>query len=173
MIKYRLLSSSIFVLLDFASSSYNMSGATNANVGGIAGGNLERRITNRNTGDNANGILERQLTFKENIRRRATNSGQYYPNEKNPGSWPNNLVGWNGPDDPQNPMNWPTSKKIGCTVILGFTTMGAAFASSSFSPTFDAVSAEFGVSTEVTTLSLSLFVLGFAFGPLVNHPVYS
>lgn len=46
--------------------------------------------------------------------------------------------------------------------------MGAAFASSSFSPTFEQVSAEFGVSEEVCILTLSLYVLGFAFGPLVS-----
>jgi hypothetical protein len=114
--------------------------------------------------------LERQATLQEDLRRRATNSGQYYKHEKgaNPGNWPNNLVGWDSEDDPANPMNWPRRKKIGITLLLGFTTMGASFASSSFSPTFGAISEEFGVSTEVATLSLSLFVLGFAFGPLVS-----
>jgi DHA1 family multidrug resistance protein-like MFS transporter len=46
--------------------------------------------------------------------------------------------------------------------------MGASFASSSFSPTFGALSSRFGISTEATTQSLSLFVLGFASGPLVS-----
>lgn len=54
-------------------------------------------------------------------------------------------------------------------MLLGLTTMGASFASSSFSPTFGAVSAEFGVSEEVVILTLSLYVLGFAFGPLVSY----
>lgn len=113
--------------------------------------------------------LERQPTLQDHMRRRATNSGQYYQQEKgDPGSWPNNLVGWDSEDDPANPMNWHRGKKIGITLLLGFTTMGASFASSSFSPTFGAISEEFGVSTEVATLSLSLFVLGFAFGPLVS-----
>lgn len=58
--------------------------------------------------------------------------------------------------------------RMGVTVLLGLTTMGASFASSSFSPTFEAVAAEFHVSTEVTTLTLSLYVLGFALGPLVS-----
>lgn len=87
---------------------------------------------------------------------------------KDPADWPDNIVDWDGPDDPQNPMNWTIKKKMATTLTYAFTTMGAAFASSSFSPTFNAVSEEFDVSTEVTTLSLSLFVLGFAFGPLVS-----
>jgi hypothetical protein len=39
---------------------------------------------------------------------------------------------------------------------------------SSFLPTFDAISREYGVSTKVVTLTLSLYVLEFAFGPLVS-----
>lgn len=85
-----------------------------------------------------------------------------------PAVWPDDIVTWDGPDDPANPMNWPKLKKGAITILLGLMTMGASFASSSFSPTFDAVSAEFGVSQEVTILTLSLYVLGFAFGPLVR-----
>src|SRR5690348_15930508 len=66
-------------------------------------------------------------------------------------------------------MNWPVRRKIRITVMLGLTETGVAFASSSFSPTFDQVAAEFRVSTEVTPLSLSIFVLGFALSPLVDH----
>jgi len=91
--------------------------------------------------------------------------------QRDPADWPDNIVGWDGPDDPKNPMNWSKKKKMATTLTYAFTTMGAAFASSSFSPTFEAVSEEFGVSTEVTTLSLSLFVLGFAFGPLLFAPI--
>ncbi|KAF8858003.1 MFS general substrate transporter [Acephala macrosclerotiorum] len=81
-----------------------------------------------------------------------------------PGNWPDNIVTWHGEKDPNNPMNWPIGKKIRRTVLLGITTMGASFASSSFSPTFNQISEEFGVSTEIATLSLSLYVLGFALG---------
>jgi hypothetical protein len=84
---------------------------------------------------------------------------------KSPTNWPNDIVDWDGLNDPKNPMNWSKKKKLGVTVLLGLTTMGASFASSSFSPTFNAVSEEFGVSTEVVILTLSLYVLGFAFGP--------
>ena len=91
--------------------------------------------------------------------------------EKSPNEWPNNIVGWNGPNDTNNPMNWSRKKKLGITVLLGLTTMGSSFAFSSFSPPFDAVSMEFGVSEEVVILTLSLYVLGFAFGPLVS-PFY-
>lgn len=141
-----------------------MNTVTSRNTVRSLNGNLDGPAT---SGEGTGGNLERQETLQEHLRRRAVNSGQYYRNEKHPGRWPNNLVGWDGPEDPQSPMNWPVRKKIGCTALLGLTAMGASFASSSFSPTFKAVSLEFDVSTEVTTLTLSLFVLGFAFGPLV------
>jgi DHA1 family multidrug resistance protein-like MFS transporter len=48
-------------------------------------------------------------------------------------------------------------------------TFCVTFASSVFSTGTTAGAAEFGVSTEVSTLGTSLFVLGFAFGPLVSQ----
>jgi len=80
-----------------------------------------------------------------------------------------NLVVWDGPNDLENPMNWPTRKKWIVTLSLGLMTFCVTFASSVFSTGTTAVAAEFGVSTEVSTLGTSLFVLGFAFGPLVSQ----
>jgi len=116
------------------------------------------------------------LNFANMSDETAESQTQVGNNEKSLNDWPKNIVDWDGPDDPKNPMNWSRKKKLGITVLLGLVTMGSSFASSSFSPTFDAVSMEFGVSTEVVTLSLSLYVLGFAFGPLVSpsflHPQF-
>lgn len=81
-----------------------------------------------------------------------------------------NLVEWDGPNDPENPMNWPVSKKWRVTVSLGFMTFCVTFASSVFSNATVPVAEEFGVSTEVTTLGTSLFVLGFGIGPLIWGP---
>ena len=55
--------------------------------------------------------------------------------------------------------------------ILGYTTVLAAFASSIFSTATVAVSVQYGVSTEVTTLGTSFYVLGFALGPLIWAPL--
>lgn len=82
------------------------------------------------------------------------------PNYHDPAIWPDDLVEWDSPNDAANPRNWPLRKKMRVTLQLGLTTMGASFASSSFSPTFDALETVFGVSRTVATLSLSLFVLG-------------
>ena len=79
------------------------------------------------------------------------------------------IVEFEGPDDPLNPLNWPISKRIWATALLSFTTFCVTFASSIFSSATRAVAKEFSVSTEVVTLGTSLFVAGFAVGPLVSH----
>lgn len=70
-----------------------------------------------------------------------------------------NLIEWNGPDDPGNPMNWSSSKKWIVTMALAFMTFCITFASSVFSTATQVTAKEYGVSTEVTTLGTSLFVL--------------
>jgi len=54
--------------------------------------------------------------------------------------------------------------------VLGYFTLSAAFGSSIFSAATRVVAAKFGVSTEVGILGVSLYVLGFATGPLVWAP---
>lgn len=61
--------------------------------------------------------------------------------------------------------------RILIAVILGYTTLTSAFASSIFSAATTAVALQFGVSTEVGILGLSLYVLGFATGPIVWAPL--
>jgi hypothetical protein len=79
------------------------------------------------------------------------------------------LVEWDGPDDPENPMNWSYGKKWLVTLMMGMMTFCVTFASSVFSNATMPVAKEYGVSTVVSTLGTSLFVLGFAFGPLVSN----
>ncbi|KAK3673696.1 hypothetical protein LTR78_006249 [Recurvomyces mirabilis] len=81
-----------------------------------------------------------------------------------------NLVLWDGPNDPGNPMNWSRGKKWMTTFVLGFVTFTVTFASSVFSPGTHQAAQDFNVSDEVMILSTSLFVLGFAFGPIIWGP---
>ncbi|GAB7360116.1 hypothetical protein MBLNU230_g7879t1 [Neophaeotheca triangularis] len=81
-----------------------------------------------------------------------------------------NVIGWDGPDDPENPQNWPEWKKWVTTLTLGIMTFSVTFASSVFSTATGPTAQLFDVSTEVMILGTSLFVLGFAFGPIVWGP---
>ncbi|KAL2042548.1 hypothetical protein N7G274_005042 [Stereocaulon virgatum] len=82
-----------------------------------------------------------------------------------------NVIGWDGPDDPQNPQNWTKTKKYTATVLYASMTFCITFASSVFSTATVVTAKEFGVSTEVMTLGTSLFVLGFALGPIIWGPL--
>lgn len=101
--------------------------------------------------------------------------GRHEP-EEGPGTQPKedkkdpNLIEWDGPDDPENPRNWPQSKKWLTTIVVGIMTICVTFASSVFSTATPDTAKEFGVSLEVMTLGTSLFVLGFAFGPMIFGP---
>lgn len=63
------------------------------------------------------------------------------------------------------------NKKLYISAILAFDSLSATMGSSIFSNATGVVSAEYGVSSEVGTLATSLFVLGYAFGPLVWAPM--
>ncbi|AEO71516.1 b69ea4ca-cddd-420e-a3bd-f8ef84aed8b4 [Thermothielavioides terrestris] len=81
------------------------------------------------------------------------------------------VVEFDGPDDPLHSQNWPLRKKLFTAAMLGFTTMTASFGSSIFSSATGAVGVEFGVSSEVSLLGISLYVLGFATGPTFWAPL--
>ncbi|KAM0814975.1 putative Major facilitator superfamily domain-containing protein [Seiridium cardinale] len=81
------------------------------------------------------------------------------------------VVEFDGPDDPYHAQNWTTNRKILTSAMLGYTTMTSAFTSSIFSAATTYVAAEFGVSSEVGILGVSLYVLGFATGPTFWAPL--
>jgi DHA1 family multidrug resistance protein-like MFS transporter len=80
-------------------------------------------------------------------------------------------VSFNGPDDPLHPHNWPLKRKVGICIMIGTLTAAVAMGSSIFSPGLLEVAAEFHVGRVVATLGISLYVLGFATGPVVWAPL--
>jgi hypothetical protein len=64
-------------------------------------------------------------------------------------------------------MLYSESNKWSITLLVALATLAVAFVSSAYSGGADQVIAEFGCSREVFTLGISLFVLGFAVGPLL------
>lgn len=75
------------------------------------------------------------------------------------------------PDDPRNPMRFSMWRKIMITVTVSIATLVVAVGSSAYSGSIQQVVDYFGISNEVATLGLSLFVLGFALGPLFWAPL--
>ncbi|KAJ5716817.1 hypothetical protein N7488_002463 [Penicillium malachiteum] len=75
------------------------------------------------------------------------------------------------PRDPRNPMNFSTFKKWFITFLVSFITLAVALVSSAYSGGISQIVEHFRVSEEVAILGVSLFVLGFAIGPLFWAPL--
>ena len=79
-----------------------------------------------------------------------------------------NIVFWDGDDDPENPMNWATSRQWGAVAIVSALTFFTPVGSSIFAPGVPSVMKEFHSTSELLTgFVVSVYVLGFACGPLV------
>ena len=78
---------------------------------------------------------------------------------------------WTGPDDPENPQNWPLWQRVYHTTIPAFYGLAVTFGSSVYSPAVPELSKRFGVSSTVALLGLSLYVLGLGFGPILAAPL--
>ncbi|KAF9044167.1 MFS polyamine transporter [Panaeolus papilionaceus] len=82
------------------------------------------------------------------------------------------LVDWDGPDDKENPKNWPYRKKWAATLIVSAFTFISPVSSSMVAPASAQVAREFGItSTVMMAMTTSVFVLGYAFGPLILGPL--
>ncbi|KAK6435623.1 hypothetical protein LTR95_008189 [Oleoguttula sp. CCFEE 5521] len=74
-------------------------------------------------------------------------------------------------NDQLNPKNFAFRYKVWVTVQLGMLALAASMGSSIIAPAEPAIAAEFLISAEVTVLTVSLYVLGFALGPLLWAPL--
>lgn len=74
-------------------------------------------------------------------------------------------------DDPRNPIEFPQWLKWVLVQIVAIATLAVAFVSSAYSGGIPEIQVDFGSSREVNTLGISLFVLGFAIGPLIWAPL--
>jgi hypothetical protein len=78
-----------------------------------------------------------------------------------------NLVGWDGDDDPQNPLNWTPFAKWGSVAVVSGVTFLTPLGSAIFAPGIPEVMAEFHSSSDMLSgFLVSVYILGFAFGPL-------
>ncbi|KUI62879.1 putative transporter mfs2 [Cytospora mali] len=74
------------------------------------------------------------------------------------------------PCDPFNPQGWGAGKKWFITILSAISTLAVTFVSSAFQGGLPYIIEEFQVSTELSILGISLFVVGFGVGPLLWAP---
>lgn len=81
------------------------------------------------------------------------------------------VVEWDGPADPECPRNWKPVRKFFFTVITSSVILAVSFGSSVFAPATAVTAAQFGVSPIVMQLSVTLWILGLAVGPILFGPL--
>lgn len=75
------------------------------------------------------------------------------------------------PGDSENPRNWSLAKKYFLATFCSYLNVCVASQASVYSTGQTGIEEEFGVSAELATVGLSLYVLGFAIGPPVVAPL--
>ncbi|KDQ13833.1 hypothetical protein BOTBODRAFT_188299 [Botryobasidium botryosum FD-172 SS1] len=76
-----------------------------------------------------------------------------------------------GQDDPENPLNWSRAKRWYITIFAGILAVNSTFSSSAPAGIIQGLIEEWHMSSEVTTLLISLFVVGYCVGPLLWGPL--
>ncbi|KAL5002720.1 putative MFS transporter [Aspergillus recurvatus] len=82
-----------------------------------------------------------------------------------------NLVTWSGPDDPENPKNWPNSLKWKNTWTVSLFVFISPVSSSMIAPAMHNLGSDLGMQTEIEIyLSMAIFILAYAIGPIFFGP---
>ncbi|CEL02068.1 hypothetical protein ASPCAL01643 [Aspergillus calidoustus] len=82
------------------------------------------------------------------------------------------IVGWEDGKDPQNPRNYPPSRKWFLLGIVSIVTLISPFASTLFAPAAEYAAQEFGNASSVLgTLAVTAYLFGYAVGPLFLSPL--
>lgn len=80
------------------------------------------------------------------------------------------LVGFDGEDDPLDPMNWSLSYKWLVTGVVSITSFIVTGASAIDTEVVPQIMSDFGISEEVALLGTALFMIAFGLGSLVSAP---
>ncbi|KAL3440555.1 major facilitator superfamily domain-containing protein [Aspergillus insuetus] len=83
-----------------------------------------------------------------------------------------NIVDWDGTDDPENPMNWPAWKRTTQVVLASAFLLTANLAATMFAPGAASLATEFHItSSTIVNLTVSIYLCGFAVGPMLIAPL--
>lgn len=99
------------------------------------------------------------------------------------------IVDWYGPDDVENPQNWPKAKKVMVTGLICLLTTSVYIGSAIYTPSIPGIKEHFDVSTTYATMGLSMCrnynlhrersflildgadVLAYGIGPMILSPL--
>ena len=82
------------------------------------------------------------------------------------------LVTWDGPNDPENPKNWPTGRKWRALIAISGFVLMSPLSTTIVAPSLEVIAMDLKItSTAEVPMVLSIFMLGFACGPLIISPL--
>ncbi|KAF5024493.1 hypothetical protein F66182_3433 [Fusarium sp. NRRL 66182] len=82
------------------------------------------------------------------------------------------FVDWDGPDDAKDPYNWASWKQDSHIALVSILALAVNLASTLFAPAAPELASEFAVTEPVVaSLTVTIYLLGFSFGPLVVSPL--
>ncbi|KAI8635403.1 major facilitator superfamily domain-containing protein [Xylariaceae sp. FL1651] len=72
---------------------------------------------------------------------------------------------WDGPDDPADPYNWSSTKKVSIAIAMGLGSLVTLVSASVTAAALDDIAADLGLDPATAQISFSIYFLGLAFGP--------
>lgn len=78
---------------------------------------------------------------------------------------------WTGPDDPDDPRNFPAYERMLSIAAISSLAFASAFAGAIYAPATEHIMSEFGQNYIVAILPLSLYNLGMGLGPVIGAPL--
>ena len=80
-------------------------------------------------------------------------------------------VDWDGPDDPDNPLNWSLGYKSVVIATMSYSTTVTVLFSTAYTSAIPGLMESFGISETVGVLGVTTYLLGLALGCLVSAPM--
>lgn len=128
-------------------------------------GNAAKNNSSCNNNDRSKTPSEEQIQSEDESAFPKMGGGKPYPPIV--GSPADYMVLFDGPDDPTDPQNFSSKKKGILIFVILSTCFTSTFGSSTLSEAVVEILEEYHVGLEVSTLCTSLFVLGYASGPVM------
>ncbi|KAI5960808.1 uncharacterized protein KGF55_004378 [Candida pseudojiufengensis] len=127
--------------------------------------NLSRKASRNTTG------YDKLIREASNLSTSLPPMGNGRPYPKHLGSRDPYVVQFDGADDETHPFNWPLRTKILYTAVAGFSAFCIAVGSAMFSASAPSLMENYHIGWPVAALTTSLYVFGFAAGPVIYGPL--
>ncbi|KAF2795314.1 major facilitator superfamily transporter, partial [Melanomma pulvis-pyrius CBS 109.77] len=81
------------------------------------------------------------------------------------------IVSWDSPSDPLNPMNWSQKRKWATAILTSLGGLVTLMSGAMLAPALGVIGHDLKISEAEASLALSIYILAFAFGPMVLAPL--